>query len=380
MSTKINDTGFDNQHLLLSSLPVVNNIDIDITLGTTKANMFDDSGRSFLIDRVDNAINSSVGIHGIYNSGAVSITAGVTVQIDSGTVYANGSNPTIATFNTELASGSVIKIRNFDRTTNRNVSLFGTPDNATNFAMYGDIAQIDVYDSSDSSLIATFDLTTPAAQYTNNSVVLDYVNYQAPDLTPPTFTAGPVAGNASAVGHTITGTIDKTGVIYAVRLASGAAAPTSAQVRDGQDSTGSPALESKNAVANANASTSLPAFVTGSPSTTYDYYVVAEDDAGVPNLQASPEPVISATTTSGSANIDGGVLTFGAAFTGTYTGMASIASPITIGPDSQGNTLNVTVVDGNDGTFSGTMPSLPASGTASLILVESNLTLTATEV
>lgn len=112
------------------------------------------------------------------------------------------------------------------------------------------------------------------------------------DTTAPTFSSAPAVTATTETGHTIGATLDEAGTVYGVRLANGATAPTSAQVKAGQDSTGSAAPEAKSSAAANSASL---AFSTGSASTAYDYYIVAEDDEGTPNLQASPTLVEAAT-------------------------------------------------------------------------------------
>lgn len=195
------------------------------------------------------------------------------------------------------------------------------------------------------------------------------------DVTPPNFDAGPTVTVSTNTGHTIASTINENGTIYGVRLADGATAPTSAQVKAGNDSTDSAAPEAKSVSASGGVSADL-VFSTGSLSTAYDYYIVAEDSSA--NLQATPT-LVEATTEAGTISITGGVLQYGQAFTFTYTGIASVSTPITIGPDSQGNTLDVAITDNGDGTGSGTMPALPSSGSSALILIENGLTVTATE-
>jgi hypothetical protein len=114
------------------------------------------------------------------------------------------------------------------------------------------------------------------------------------DVTAPTFTDGPTAANATPNGHDIQATLDEDGTLYAVKLTAGATAPTSQQVKDGLDSTGSAALEVSSVAATASVQASLT-FSAGSSLTAYDYYVVAEDDEAIANLQASPT-LVEATT------------------------------------------------------------------------------------
>ena len=226
--------------------------------------------------------------------------------------------------------------------------------------------------------------TTPSCDFTGGSgnfypgMHSLEIAQEAGDTTPPTFTSGPTVTATSSTGHTISLTPDENCTIYGVRLASGASAPSSAQVKAGQDAASSAAPEAKNSAA-ASGVAELLTFSTGSLATTYDYYFVAEDTAT--NLQASPTALTGQATEAGTLSITGGVLTFGAAFNFQYTGFSAITSTMTIGPDSQGNTLNVAVTDNgpDPATCTGTMPALPASGSAARILVENGLTVTITE-
>jgi hypothetical protein len=110
-----------------------------------------------------------------------------------------------------------------------------------------------------------------------------------PDITAPVWIATwPKAEQLSATSVTVRAQTNETGAAYYVVLAAGASAPTAAQVKDGNDSTGNPALGSGTIPLTAN--TEVSAAVTGlTADTTYDIYIVAED--AVPNLQASPSLV-----------------------------------------------------------------------------------------
>jgi hypothetical protein len=116
----------------------------------------------------------------------------------------------------------------------------------------------------------------------------------ATDTTAPTFNTAPAVTATSETGHTIASTLNETGTLYGVRLASGATAPSPAQVKAGQNNTGAAALEAVSVAATAATNANL-VFSTGAASTAYAYYIVAEDDETTPNLQAAPTPV-SATT------------------------------------------------------------------------------------
>jgi len=173
-----------------------------------------------------------------------------------------------------------------------------------------------------SNLIGSIDVTTAAADYssaiagltpdTNYDVYVvaeDLINnvQQSPvkvdvktnvagDVTPPEFiSAYPIVNAILPSGFTVTTNLNEQGKTYFVVLTSGAVAPTSTQVKAGQDA-GSAAL-SPNLIGTINVTTSATEFtslVTGlTASTTYDVYFVAEDN--VPNIQAAPTKV-SATT------------------------------------------------------------------------------------
>jgi hypothetical protein len=116
----------------------------------------------------------------------------------------------------------------------------------------------------------------------------------AADTTAPTFNAALVVTATSETGHTIASTLNETGTLYGVRLASGATAPSSAQVKAGQNNAGTAALEAASVAATAATNANL-VFSTGAASTAYAYYIVAEDDETTPNLQATPT-LVSATT------------------------------------------------------------------------------------
>lgn len=114
------------------------------------------------------------------------------------------------------------------------------------------------------------------------------------DTTPPVFANVPSAVNQTSSGHDIQASLDEDGIIYAVRLASGSATPSSAQVKAGLDASGNTAAEAKSSSADAGTLVSLR-FESGSDATRYDYYVVAEDKEAPANLQSTPS-LVSAET------------------------------------------------------------------------------------
>ncbi|MFV3078023.1 DUF4347 domain-containing protein, partial [Niveispirillum fermenti] len=118
------------------------------------------------------------------------------------------------------------------------------------------------------------------------------------DTTPPTFDVAPSVGSATTDGFTPSASLDEAGTVYYVVVANNATAPTAAQVKAGQDSTGAVALKSGNSTANSGNFDSSFSAVTGlTAGTDYDVYFVAEDSAG--NLMVTPVKVDASTTAGG---------------------------------------------------------------------------------
>jgi predicted component of type VI protein secretion system len=136
----------------------------------------------------------------------------------------------------------------------------------------------------------TYDVYVVAKDTDNNrqaSPTKVSITTLTPDTTAPTNTSGwPKVDTASSSGFTVRAKTDEAGTAYYVVVADGAAAPTAAQVKAGNDNTGSAALKSGSITLTAN--TEGTAAVTGlTASTAYDVYVVAQDAASTPNLQTS---------------------------------------------------------------------------------------------
>jgi hypothetical protein len=119
------------------------------------------------------------------------------------------------------------------------------------------------------------------------------------DTTPPTFTTlYPKADTTTSTGFTVRVSSSEAGTAYVVVVADGASAPTSAQVKLGQDASGVAALASAT-ITLTSASTEYTSLIsTLNAATAYDVYVVAQDNASTPNLQTSPTKV-DVTTASG---------------------------------------------------------------------------------
>ena len=153
------------------------------------------------------------------------------------------------------------------------------------------------------------------------------------DTTPPVFASGsPSTSGVTTSGFTLSSTINEVGTTYYVVLPSGASAPSAAQVKAGQDQSGTVvAANLRGTITNGTANTAATAAVSGlSGSTTYDVYVVAED--GVPNLQTAPVKVTVTTTTPVSAPTissftpDNGVVGTSVTITGTnFTNAATVS-------------------------------------------------------
>ncbi|WMN90024.1 Ig-like domain-containing protein [Vibrio parahaemolyticus] len=126
------------------------------------------------------------------------------------------------------------------------------------------------------------------------------------DSNAPTFDVTPSLSSVSVSGATLSVDLDEEGTAYYVVVADGASAPSSAQIKAGQDSTGVSALASGNInTSGTTGSTTISGLEDG---TSYDVYVVAQDS--IANLQTSPTqldltttnilPDISSITVSGS--------------------------------------------------------------------------------
>ncbi|WP_281560773.1 Ig-like domain-containing protein [Thalassomonas sp. RHCl1] len=114
------------------------------------------------------------------------------------------------------------------------------------------------------------------------------------DTTPPTFENGtPSIGSETGTGATVSADLDEDGTVYYVVVADGAAAPSVSEVKAGTGSGGSGQLAAGNFTT--TGTTGNEAFGGLSDNTAYDLYVVAEDDEGTPNVQASVTKVDFAT-------------------------------------------------------------------------------------
>ena len=115
-----------------------------------------------------------------------------------------------------------------------------------------------------------------------------------PDTTPPEWIATwPQANPLSPTSLTVRAKANEAGTAYYVVLPDGAAAPSSAQVKAGTDSSNTPVSAAGSlALTTTEATAPVGGF---SPSTAYDVWFVAQDAAASPNLQVSPT-MVDATT------------------------------------------------------------------------------------
>ena len=133
-----------------------------------------------------------------------------------------------------------------------------------------------------------------------NNAYVDNFRVQV-TIPAPTWTSGwPKSESATQTGFTAKVNSSAIGNAYYVVLPSAANPPTSAQVKAGQDNTGTAvAANRKGTITVSAAATEYTAAVSGlTGGTTYDVYYVAED--GTPNLQSTPVKV-SVTTTPAAA-------------------------------------------------------------------------------
>ncbi len=112
---------------------------------------------------------------------------------------------------------------------------------------------------------------------------------EAVNGVPPTWTtAYPKFSNVTPTSLDLTFNMNEPGTAYYVILANDAAAPTSAEVKAGTASGGGPAVANGSKPI-AGASTDYTSNIVGlTPSTSYDIYIVAEDNETTPIIQATP--------------------------------------------------------------------------------------------
>jgi gliding motility-associated-like protein len=127
--------------------------------------------------------------------------------------------------------------------------------------------------------------TTPNVQSTVS--LLNVTTLPLVDVTPPVFAANsPAVTGIGTTSFNLSSNINEAGKTYYVLVAATAQAPGPAQVKAGLDGSNTAAL--KSGLLNNIANTDAAAGITGlTASTAYKLYVVAEDNATLPNLQTA---------------------------------------------------------------------------------------------
>ena len=113
----------------------------------------------------------------------------------------------------------------------------------------------------------------------------DFVLEEYIDTDAPVFESGyPMAGNIEDVQFDLMAQLDETSTVYYVVLDDGATAPTVAEVQDGTGSGGATAVTAGSFTAGTSETAETVSGLV--VETSYDVYVVAEDDEDTPNVQA----------------------------------------------------------------------------------------------
>ena len=124
------------------------------------------------------------------------------------------------------------------------------------------------------------------------AIVDDVTVKVADDLTAPVFeNSTPSSASIATTGFTLNTDLNEAGTIYYVVVADGATAPTSAEVKAGTGNGGSGQITSGNAAVSTGSFTNAFSVTGLSAGTAYDVYVVAQDEEGTPNLQATPTKI-----------------------------------------------------------------------------------------
>ena len=162
---------------------------------------------------------------------------------------------------------------------------------------------LDISDSNEVILIDRFEIV-PANNTAGGAneiqyVAIDNLYWSLPSVTtPPTFeNSTPSQSSVAQTSFTLGTDIDEAGHIYYVVVADGAGEPSSAQVKAGQNSAGGSPVTSGNAAVSTGGFTNNFSVTGLTAGTAYDVYVVAQDDEGTPNVQASATKIDVNTTT-----------------------------------------------------------------------------------
>lgn len=176
-------------------------------------------------------------------------------------------------------------------TTTLSSASWGSTDVTANFGNALD-------NNSNSVWIRIVTLTTATGSSSRPTSAIDdfQLSYSTDDVTPPTFISGyPNASNITASGFDLLTQLNEPGKTYFVTIENGLPAPTSIQVKAGQEGSGN--VLNSNLIGSIDviaAQLEFSVTVEGlSPNTTYDVYMSAEDQEH--NLQGSPSKVTVST-------------------------------------------------------------------------------------
>ena len=164
----------------------------------------------------------------------------------------------------------------------------------------------------------------------------------------------PSTANLAATTLDLTASLNEAGTIYYVVVADGAGAPSAAQIKAGQNATGTAAFKSGNAGVAGGAFTHTFNLTGLTAETAYDIYVVGEDDEGTPNTMAAPVKLDVTTPQAGPSVTDAHI-----SITSTPTGTSStykIGDTVTAQWDNSAsgqNQAGVTVVTMDFSAFGG---------------------------
>ncbi|MDD7884414.1 YDG domain-containing protein [Flavivirga sp. 57AJ16] len=261
----------------------------------------------------------------IAGRGGFDIVSGSTVTIINSTIAGNigrddtlsegdeititgGSSPSTVTITNSIVGGEAVRnATNNDITNDGTLTIDSntliTQGIVNNGTLNGTATQSTLVDIFDSSVTSNF-IASNALQL-NEGVVetiktkLGVTAGAVPvaltvvgDTTPPVFeNSTPSSSSVAQTGFTLGTDIDETGTIYYVVVADGATAPTAANVKAGTGNGGSGEITSGNAAVSTGGFTNDFSVTGLTASTSYDVYVVAQDDEGTPNLQASPTKI-----------------------------------------------------------------------------------------
>ncbi|GHM99574.1 hypothetical protein WSM22_10640 [Cytophagales bacterium WSM2-2] len=193
---------------------------------------------------------------------------------------------------------STIQVKNGQDGTGSSVQLgySGTIDVAGAFTEYS-AAVLALKHSTNYDVYMTAD--DVASNLQSLPVKLDVRTNPSTDIVPPIFSQIPAVGSVAPTSFNLSFSMNEPGTTYAIVVPTGSVAPSSDQVKQGQDGMGNTlpsGLHQQTIVSGGLAQIQLNNLL---PETTYDVYLVAEDD--IPNLQIAPTKI---TLTTGSIFIE----------------------------------------------------------------------------